>query len=346
MRSIPHLLAATAALAFLSACGGGGGDSTPAPTVTAVAITSSNQAKVARATVDGGLALTQSQGLQATDRATALSVKASPSPARIGAIETAIRRALGSMFVQRRTMASADARPAVASSTTDSCDASGSVTVTVDDRDNSGTISSGDTLALAFAQCKDSADDLLDGTMVITMSNVASSTSTRLEFTGSLAFQQVSVDLGQTSASINGSVTLSALETSASLQMSLSVGSGGLTVSASWPTFSDTIVYEAGMQIATTETMTSPSTMTVALDGALTAASIGGRVTVTTPQAFAQLESAAYPHAGQVLVTGASGSKLRITVIDITQLQLELDADGNGAYEATTIVPWSTLLPA
>jgi hypothetical protein len=347
MKSIPSLFVASASLALLAACGGGGGSSgtTPAP-VTTVAITSSNQSSIARATIDGGIAMTQAQGLQTRDRATAQSVTRTSLPSHIGAVDTAIQRALQGLFTQRRTIASATARPAATSSDTSACSVSGSVTTTIDDHDNSGSLSNGDTLTVALTQCKDTADDSISGTMVFTVSSVASATSTRIEFSGSLAFQQVNVVIGQTSAGISGSVGLYALETSSNLQVALTVNAGGLAVTAASPGYADSIVYDAGMQISTNETTTVPSNVTGTLDGSFTATSIGGRVTIATVTPISQSSTDPYPATGQVVVTGASGSKLRITVINTAQIQLELDADGDGIYAAPTVATWASLLPA
>src|SRR5204863_4202798 len=124
------------------------------------------------------------------------------------------------------------------------------------------------------------------------------------------------------------------------LQVSLAVGAGGLGVSATAPGYSDSIVYESGMQIATSATLTLPSTSTVTLNGSFTATSLNGRVTVATVQPVSELSTDLYPYAGQIIVTGAAGSRLRITVIDATQVQLELDTNGDGIYEASTTVPW------
>jgi hypothetical protein len=344
MTSIRQLLAASTTLVLLSACGGGG-SSSPAPTPSLMAITSSNQATVARATLDGGLALTQSQGQSATDRATALSLQATSQPSRVGTIDTAIRRGVAAIFSERRSTAAATsgavARPLVASSTTAACSVAGTVTTTVDDRNNNAQLDGSDTLTLAFAGCKESASDQLDGTMVFTISSVVSATTSNLNFSGSVAFQNLSVVLGQTSASISGSVTLGYVEASGLLQISLGVGSGGLTVSASAPGYSDSVVYDSGMQIATTSTS---STDTLTLNGSFSVGSLGGRVSVSTLQPVTQLSTDLYPHAGQFVVTGAAGSTLRVTVVDTTQVRLELDANADGSYEALTLVSWGSLL--
>ncbi len=44
-----------------------------------------------------------------------------------------------------------------------------------------------------------------------------------------------------------------------------------------------------------------------------------------------------WPNVGQMTITGASGSKARLTVISNTQYTLEVDADGDDTYETVTV---------
>jgi hypothetical protein len=87
------------------------------------------------------------------------------------------------------------------------------------------------------------------------------------------------------------------------------------------------------------------SQVSVSLNGSFSATSIGGRVTVTTLVPLTALSGDDYASAGVVKIVGASGSTVLATVIDDTQVQLRLDANGDGTYESTTDVPWATLLP-
>ena len=43
-------------------------------------------------------------------------------------------------------------------------------------------------------------------------------------------------------------------------------------------------------------------------------------------------------------LTGADGSRVRITAQNVSTVQIELDADGNGVYELATTRAWSSLL--
>lgn len=346
MRTIPFLALTVGAL-LLSACGGGGGgggdsgSSTPAATV---AITSGNQASVARAAIDGGLTLGEAQPLETEDRTSAQSASTVPNVARVGILDAMVRRALTTAFAPRRSIASAT-RPAGTSSESQACTVSGSVTITVDDRDNNATLSASDTLAITFDQCRESSTDLVNGAMVFTISSVASATSSRIEFGATMAFQQVTATSGESSGGINGTVSVGAVLTSSNVHMAITVGGGGLTVTSSAAGQSDTIVYDSGMQIVVDEVLTTPASSTVALNGSFTASSIGGRVTVSTLTPITQAAADSHPSAGQLRVGGTAGSQLRITVLDATQVRLELDVAGDGTYETTTVVPWSSLRP-
>ena len=132
---------------------------------------------------------------------------------------------------------------------------SGSVTITIDDRDNSQSLSTNDMMTLAFFnQCRETSTDLSNGTVASTVSNVVADNAQRIEFGATLAFQHVSIVDGGNSASIDGSVAVAAVVTSSSVQMSIAVGSGALTVAATAPGYSDNIVYAMPGASKTTNT--------------------------------------------------------------------------------------------
>jgi len=75
---------------------------------------------------------------------------------------------------------------------------------------------------------------------------------------------------------------------------------------------------------------------------------IGVSVAVITETPLQILTSDQHPHAGVVVATGMNNSKVRVTVLgsDPTaadQVKIEVDADGNGTYESSTLYSWSTL---
>jgi len=327
LKSTLSILVAASALALLSACGGGGGDGGSASKD--VAITSTNQTAVARASINGGAAVALAQG-----------ALGSGGTSGTLAAHTLARRAIAAVSNQRKAVAAVGAHPATASSDTQACGVSGTLSITFDDRDGNGSLTSGDVLTAAFAQCHDSATSSIDGTVTITLT----STPTASTLDASANFQNVAVVDGTVSSSISGVVALHEVDGTTLSTEQLVVGSGGLTVSVSSSAYSDSVSFESGMTFGAS-TMSANSQTSLSLDGSFTAASIGGRVTVSTPVPLMSAFDSDYPSTGVVKVVGASGSTVLATVIDNTQVQLQLDANGDGTYESSTVVPWSTLMP-
>ena len=58
-----------------------------------------------------------------------------------------------------------------------------------------------------------------------------------------------------------------------------------------------------------------------------------GYVTVATPEPLLYTNSATYPYAGQIVLTGSGGSAAQLTAVNATTCQLKVDADGDGSYE-------------
>jgi len=67
-------------------------------------------------------------------------------------------------------------------------------------------------------------------------------------------------------------------------------------------------------------------------------------VTLSTLQPMVSVGDAEYPSSGQILATGAAASKMRMTVQNATTVLIELDANGDGAYETMMTKPWSELM--
>ena len=337
------VIAAMMGAVGLVGCGGGGSsngnDSTAAATPT-VTITTTNQGSVARAILDGGQAVGRSQPFAATVGSAAQSI----GSARMSVLQSVVRRGLVAGFGSRHSARIASAmRPANTSSSTDLCGVSGSITTTVSDADDSQSLSNGDTLTLTFDQCRDSSDDVVSGGMVFSIGSVTSGLGGNVQFRGSLAFVQLSASSGARLANIQGSVGVAAAISSTSFQIALAVGANALTVTSSATGYLDTIVYEPGMQVTVTATDGAVTQSDVTLNGSFTASSIGGRVVVATVLPLRQLGTDAYPSSGQVVVTGASGTHLRVTALSSTSVQLELDANGDGTYERSAVFAWDSI---
>ena len=336
------VIAAAMGAAGLAGCGGGGSSSGSDSTAAAspsVTITANNQGAVTRAMVEGGQAVGQSHPLGATGGSAAQSI----GSAHIGVLQSVVQRGLVAGFGSRHSARIASAkRPADTSSSTDLCGVSGSITTTASDADNSQSLSNGDTLTVTFNQCRDSSDDVVSGDMIFTIGSVTSGLGGNVQFSGSLAFIQLTASSGARLANVEGSVGVAASITSTSFQIALAVGANALTVTSSAPGYLDTIVYEPGMELIVTATDGAVVQSDVTLNGSFTASSIGGRVVVATVVPLHQVGTN-YPSSGQVVVTGASGTHLRVTALGATSVQLELDANGEGGYERSEVFAWDTI---
>lgn len=324
----------------LASCGGGGGDPATPPAATAVTITGLNQQAVARAVVSGGSALMWTQPLAAPGRATALGAGTVRAATPVQLLAAVTSRTAWLVVAPGAT---ARVRPLAVSTETEFCSYGGTVATSFDDRDGNNDASPGDVISAVFTGCKE--DDLirLDGRVTIQITTVAEVGTDGLDLAGSFRFEDVRAVVGDTTADLSGSVAASIALRGDSLGMTLTVGSDALRIAARAPGFDESLVYESGMAISITAN--DAGTITLALDGSFVSASLGGRVTVATLQPVRQLASDDYPNAGQFLVRGGSGSQLRVTVQDATQVRLELDAAGDGVFETTTPVVWSALLP-
>jgi hypothetical protein len=63
-----------------------------------------------------------------------------------------------------------------------------------------------------------------------------------------------------------------------------------------------------------------------------------GYLTMTTLVPFHYLAGNSYPSAGQFTVTGKDNHKVQLTVVDPTQYLLDVDTNGDGAWEVTAVV--------
>lgn len=319
-----------AVAALLSACGGSGDSPPPSSGTQSVAITAANQSTVARATVNGGFSLALVQD-ETSNGATA-------SPDSTVVAERLLRHVLRAVVNQRKSIASASAHPDTVSSETDPCGVSGTLTSNWNDVDNNNQLSAGDILTANFQQCQDTPTLSVNGTVTITLTG----TPTESQFTGNAVFANVVAVYGGVAYTLNGAVAVNEVDTDTLSDSSFTVASTGLTVGIVSTGYSDSIVFDSGMAAASSFLAGSSS---LTLNGSFTSQSLGGRVTISTPHALMQQNGDAYPSQGSVLITGASGSTLLVTALNTTQVQLQVDANGDGTVDGTTTTTWTALIP-
>jgi hypothetical protein len=336
MKFAPSIVVSACALVLLCACGGGGGPVSHPVGPEGLHITTGNQMAITRATVAGGLSVAEVQG--ATD-AGGSGVQPTSVAARAHSLATLLQRALAAGVKARMQVASASAHPAAASSDTEPCGVSGSLTTTFDDRDGDGALSAGDVLTVAFDQCRDSATSLLNGSAVLTLSSVPPAS----RIVASADFQNVADTEGALTSTVDGTLTVNETDSDTESDTSLTVD-GGVTITLASTNYNDVLQLATGMQVTVDQVFALDRT-SITLNGVLQAQSVtGGAATLQTLSPLVQLGTDAYPSSGAVKATGLSGTLL-MTVLSATQVQLQLDADDDGTYDSTTTVAWTALVP-
>lgn len=339
MKSSLCTLVAASALSFLTACGGSGDDNTQVlPPGGSVTITSANQTNVARAGVNSGLSVAMAQGALGSGQS------AAPDAAgRAHAMASLVRRALDN--AGRKSVASLGAHAAAVNTSTDNCAAGGTIASAFDDKDGNQMLSAGDVITTTFSQCRESATNIVNGVVVITISATPIVNATSSQLSVNAQFQALAVVDDGSTYTIDGLVAVAETDndTSAVSNATLTVGAGGLGVVVASTGYNDSLTFGQGLVI-TTATAYDGSTGSVSVAGTLTSASLGGPVTIATPVVLTASSSDPYPSAGQMIITGASGSKLVITVLNNAQVKLELDSNGDGTIDSTSTVAWSALV--
>ena len=323
-------ICAIAVAAVLSACGGDDDSTPPSNGAQSVAITANNQSAVARATVNGGfsLALVQDETSNGATRSSNSTVVA----------ERLLQHVLRATVNPRKSIAGTSAHPDSGNTETDPCGVSGTLTSNWNDVDNNSQLSAGDILTANFQQCQETPTLSVNGTVTITLTG----SPTESQFTGNAVFASVVAVYGGVTYTLNGAVAVSETDTDTLSSSSFTVGGTGLTVGIASTGYTDSIAFDSGM-VAASGFLAGSSSLT--LTGSFTSQSLGGRVTISTPQALMQQNGDAFPSQGSVLITGAGGSTLLVTALNATQVQLQVDANGDGTVDGTTTTTWIALIP-
>lgn len=344
-------LAVAAAAVLVAACGGGGDGGAPPPPPPQVRITMTNQDAVAVTSI---LAVSAFDGLPGIHLATAPSPVRPASASVLGTTQRvglthALIQAIGARLQQ--PVAAADGTVRALASVTLACPVSGSVDMNLIDRDNSGTLTPGDTLSMAFSQCVYMPGSSYNGLMAITFDTLAMSAS-GFDVTGPMSFQQLTMIDDALSLTLNGATNARLAEThvvnGANEIGSYTVTGAGLTLAAAAPGYSDRITYSPGFSFYETafiaaegSGLTDQGTLRAA--GEFHSEALGGTLVLATVQDFRFDSSIDYPLEGQMTATGASNTMLSLAATGGPMGRIDVCDDGDGEWEATKLVDWNML---
>jgi hypothetical protein len=331
-------LAALVALSgALGGCGGDGDDGDDTPLVT-LDLTAANSDTVAHATAAGFMAFgsTVMMPLGAdADRATALANTGSGAwlPSRVS---SSLLQAMGGAT---RTGV---ARPlAVVDLGTTPCDVAGNSSMSFEDADNDAMLDVGEVFTFVFNNCQDNAASVTNGSMSGTVTQL-NDNSTAFDAGITLAsLAQTAID-GSHSLTLNGDVRLGyrALSESAE-QMKLSANGPVTAVVHTHLPFDDTVTLQPGfVQDSTHDYSVGRSTST--LTGVMESANAGGSFAVSTVTPIELYDTDSYPRIGAVQMRGRTGI-MGLQVLSAQEVQVDLDANGDGSLESSTPRSWDWL---
>lgn len=346
---------AFAVLAGLAACGGGAGDGPPASVAT-IDITAANRDNIGHATAAGilGLSVTGAiplvSGSAAGDR---------EQPQAVGVAQRAgwSGRLMAALLVPLRDQGAGawslrEQPQAVIGPVVQPCAFSGSTSSSLDDRDGNAARSIGDVIIIAFDNCRDIADETVNGnaSATVTMVSMAPLLSMSMRMTAS----QVSDVTTGHSATLNGAILFDYAQTNTAVETAKVTADGPVTVVVSTHIgFSDTVTLQSGFivqdsfdaSVAPPPGSTTPGRTTTNVQGSFRSNLADGVVEVASMAGapLAKYTAEDYPRAGAVLVRGCNGM-LQITALSASDVRLDLDADSNGSLESTSTVAWDWLL--
>jgi len=311
-------------------CGGGGGGSGVGNSTGAlVPLASSNGATAGDVAVDAVL-----RAVGPTQDASGWLKPGADAPATVAGFSPA-RWAVAQLVAAREQVASAVAagKPATQAVINDGgpCPSGGSVSLTHDDADNDQQVSTGDTVRLSFSGCN------VFGISIqgqVLLDSIVANGAPFADFSGSL---RVTFDLhlgdDQDFLALDGTLSLSVLDDGTVASLSISTPSLTIQGNSQATTLTD-------LSISYAENMFTGG-YAWSGSGTVTDSRLGGSVAFSTLQAFTGQESSEHPSSGAMLITGANGSKVRITVMGPDAVRVEIDADNDGTYEDSSTTTWA-----
>lgn len=227
---------------------------------------------------------------------------------------------------------------------------SGSGTVSWNDADESGTPSVGDTWRETYSSCQRSADGpILNGTLTLTVNSVAGDPSTRgadWSFNVDADYASLRISEGSESMTFDGGYTIAA--TYALTTNTETHNVTGRTLTRTWTDSKETGIDQLTNFSLAFSLNLGMSTYSADADYTLASSKLGGVIVVDTNPAFGggmdSSEMMTNPTSGTMVITGANSAKIKIEAQpDGVNAMVSLDADGDGTYETSQLVPWTTL---
>lgn len=322
-----------AVLFFLAACSDGGDDSV-APggvTKTPLAIDTGNYVAVATESVSA-----VSYVMDATELFTGAQVSSERS-----LLDFARTQALK----LPRWFAAATPRPSgVELTEIEACSGGGEVRITLNDLNNNQDLDVGESLTMVATNCVEF-DSTVNGTLSMRVTKMSGDLEGDVYDLGvTMTFANLSVVMAEGSSVGNGSMAMEISMTGPQTgSMKLVFGELTMTGTYGGDSYSRTMWdFDIAESYAAANNMFRGE---MTLSGMLGSSALDNKaVTLSTLVPMVSVGEDEYPSSGQILATGAANSRMRLTAQDAATVLIELDANGDGAYETMMTKPWSELM--
>jgi hypothetical protein len=219
------------------------------------------------------------------------------------------------------------------------CAVSGRTLTTLDDLNGNGWLDLGEPLTIVFEACQDSPHDILNGTMVFTVTG-----ETEASFSATTTMSQMSTQAtnGRHGMTLDGSLALNCTELTSTSMRCTSTATTPVTTALRTHLFTDTVTLQPGfVEEATYDNDTGHAMSTVR--GTIHSAAVGGAFSVSTDAAIGRLYADPYAHEGRIRVAGNRGMML-IAPQSATQVRIDLDSGNDGTFESSELKDWDWLL--
>lgn len=326
-------LAGTAVLAAtLAACGGGGGGDSGTPVVPSAAlITTSNYEGVARQTLVATTYLGDATGL-------VTGAQVAPGARTLFAYARSQLDRLPGVFAGRTALVTG-----VTSTDTLACTGGGSISVQTTDNNGNGNIDAGDAAVLTARSCVEEGATI-NGVLSLSFSAVSGNLNADVySATVSVSLQELRASTQAGNAAGTGQFTLAVSSNGTTTSVDLSVPN--LSISGSFGGTADTVTMQDYRMTSSAALSGGRQRVSTTVSGVVGSTALaGGTVNLATAVPLVQFEGDLYPSSGQITATGAANSRLRLTAQSTTTVRLELDANGDGAYETSVDRSWASLV--
>jgi hypothetical protein len=338
--------------AGLVACGGDGGGGTPPPPTDLLDLTAANSDTVAHATAAALFAVgTASSAIPADAGSDAAAQAASLSALQQGGLgmsaawlpQRVVEALVKLVGTDRQPTAGRQARAlALTPMPVENCVISGTMTTTVDDRDNNGELSLNDLVTMAFSDCKDNASEVLNGSATVAVTSIGATVLP--SFGASMSLMQLSQEATDHShgLTVSGKLKLDYQQMSNTAERTRLTADGAVMVGAhTHQGYTDTVTLQSGFEQLSNYDASTGITRSDATGMLQSDAAGSGVLAVSTPQSIELADTDQYPRSGVVKVAG-QGSMV-LTVMSPSSLQIDLDADGDESYESRKTADWDWL---